>query len=101
MAIIVKPAKTVGVSPKAVLATAVPAISTLVGVLGMWLATGELNRSELVTATVGLSTSLLAGFAAWLGTPGRVRVDREDGFSEVSFLLVLAGIGILFAKLLL
>lgn len=63
---------TVGVSPKAKLATLLPAIAALVAVLIQWAVTGEFDRAELATALTGLSTSVFAFLGAYLGSPGEV-----------------------------
>lgn len=65
------------ISPKAILATAIPAITTLAAVLIQWAITGEFNRPELTTAVVGVASSLLSGLGAYLGAPGNVQVPAE------------------------
>jgi hypothetical protein len=68
----VKQGNTQGVSPKAILAAALPAIATLIGVLGGWAASGEFDRPETVAAVTGLATSVLAFVGAYIGVPGTV-----------------------------
>jgi hypothetical protein len=65
--------ETVGLSPKALLAGAIPALGTLLTVLITALISGELDRSELTIAAVGFSGSLVAALGAYLGAPGDVR----------------------------
>lgn len=67
--------RTVGVSPKAILAAVIPAAGSLIAVAIQWAVTGELDRAELVTALTGFSAALLAGLAAWAGKPGMVDMD--------------------------
>lgn len=64
--------KTQGLSPKAVLAAALPAVTTLVGLLISWVVTGDVDRTALVAALTGVAASLLAGLGAYLGAPGDV-----------------------------
>lgn len=69
---------TMGLSPKAILATSLPAMGTLIALLISWGVTGEIDRQELVIALSGLSGSVLAGVGAWLGVPGMVRYEEES-----------------------
>lgn len=69
--------RTVGLSPKAVLAFLYPLIATAVGVLGSWIVTGEFNDTELRTALAGTGASAVALLGAYLGRPGIVRSDVE------------------------
>lgn len=45
---------------KPYLKAVVPALATLIGVAGQWVATGEFDRAETATAITGGLTSLLA-----------------------------------------
>jgi len=65
------------ISPKTILATAIPAISTLAAVLIQWAVTGEFDKAELTTAIVGVASSLLSGLGAYLGAPGNVEIPGE------------------------
>lgn len=64
---------TEGISPKAALAGAVPALGTLLTVLVTGFVTGEFDRTEEVEAITGLLAALVAGLSAYLGSPGDVR----------------------------
>lgn len=68
------------ISPKAILATALPAIATLAAVLIQWAVSGEFDKAELATAVSGVVASLLSGLGAYLGAPGEVAVlaERSD-----------------------
>lgn len=74
-----EPARTEGISPKAIVATAVPLVATIVGVVVQLLVTGEFDRSELVTAISGASTALLAGGSAAAASPGVVTTPTNVG----------------------
>lgn len=65
------------ISPKAILAAALPALATLAAVLVQWVVTGEFNKPELTTAIVGVVSSALSGLGAYLGAPGQVEVKAE------------------------
>lgn len=64
--------ETVGISPKAKLAAAIPTLLTLAGVLVQWVITGEYDKAELVTSIMGFLTAAGAFAGAWLGGPGQV-----------------------------
>jgi hypothetical protein len=64
---------TQGIAPKAILAAAIPALGTLIATVVLLIVTGEYDRTELATDIVGVSSSLLSGLAAYLGSPGDVR----------------------------
>jgi hypothetical protein len=66
------------VSPKTIIAAAMPALVALVAVLIQWAVTGEYNRPELATLITGLATSLLTGLGSWLAEPGEVVVQIPD-----------------------
>jgi hypothetical protein len=68
----VKQGNTQGISPKAILAAATPALATLIGVLVAWAVSGEFDRLELTAAVTGLSASVLAFAGAYKGAPGNV-----------------------------
>ena len=66
------------VSPKAIAAAVIPAVTALVVVLVWWIVTGELNRPELAIAITGVLTSILTGLGAWLVQPGETIVIPAD-----------------------
>lgn len=63
---------TVGISPKAKLATLFSAVATVLAVVIQWLVTGEYDKAELATTIIGVTNSLLAFAGAFLGAPGDV-----------------------------
>lgn len=67
--------RTVGISPKAKLAGAIPALATLLAVGVHWIVTGEVNSDTLEAGMLGLGLSLLAFGGAYLGVPGTAIVD--------------------------
>jgi hypothetical protein len=67
--------KTIGISPKAVLAFLFPAILTVGGVATSWVQTGNLDTGELRLAVGGLIASGLSLLGAYIGTPGKVTAD--------------------------
>ena len=68
----ITPLETSGLSPKAILAAVLPTLGGVVAVGIQWIATGEFDRAELVTALTAVSTSLLAFLGAYSGSPGTV-----------------------------
>lgn len=70
--------KTVGLSPKAVLAAILPTLGGIVAVLVEWVATGALDRLELATAVSAVAAAVLAFLGAYVGSPGlTVPPDRD------------------------
>lgn len=67
--------KTVGVSPKAVLAFLYPLIAAAIFTAVHWVVTGEFSRSELDIALTGVAASGVAALGAYVGRPGDVRVS--------------------------
>lgn len=65
--------KTIGLSPKAILAFAYPLIAALVTAATSALATGNFSTTEIVVAITGLGTSALALLGAYVGKPGNVK----------------------------
>lgn len=65
--------KTIGLSPKAVLAFFYPLIAALVTAATSALATGNVSTTEIVVAITGLGTSALALLGAYVGKPGTVK----------------------------
>ena len=65
------------ISPKAILATALPALATLAAVIIQWAVSGEFDKAELATAVSGVVASLLSGLGAYLGAPGQVEVPAQ------------------------
>jgi hypothetical protein len=65
--------KTVGLSPKAILAAVYPTLGGLVAILVQWIATGTLDRAELATAVGAVLAALLAFAGAYRGKPGEVQ----------------------------
>jgi hypothetical protein len=68
--------RTIGLSPKAVLAFLFPLVSTVCATVAVWVNSGTFNAAELRTALAGTITSAAAALGAYLGHPGRV-VDGE------------------------
>jgi hypothetical protein len=68
------------ISPKAILAAALPALATLAAVIVQWAISGEFNKPELTTAIVGVVSALLSGLGAYLGAPGTVAIPAEVSF---------------------
>jgi hypothetical protein len=64
--------KTLGLSPKAVLAFCYPLIATVAASVGSWIVTGNLSTSEIRVALAGLAASGLALLGAYVGRPGNV-----------------------------
>jgi hypothetical protein len=73
---LVRVAKTVGLSPKAVLAFLFPLLSAAAAAVASWIATGNFSDSEIRTALSGLVLSGLALVGAYVGKPGTVKVQR-------------------------
>jgi hypothetical protein len=65
------------ISPKTILAVALPSLATLAAVLVQWAVTGEFDKAELTTAISGVVASLLSGLGAYLGAPGQVQIPAE------------------------
>lgn len=72
----VEPLRTEGLSPKTILAAALPTLGGVIAVLIQWVATGEFDRAELATAVSAVAASVLAGLGAYLGRAGRVIVAQ-------------------------
>lgn len=64
--------RTLGISPKAVLAFLFPLLSAVVAAGVSWLNSGEFNASEIILAVGGLAYSALALLGAYVGKPGNV-----------------------------
>jgi hypothetical protein len=69
--------RTIGISPKAILAFAFPALATVVGAVCDWIISGQLDHTAIRVAISGLLASALAALGAYVGRPGSV--TREDG----------------------
>jgi hypothetical protein len=69
--------RTVGLSPKTIVAGVLPALATIVGLLISWAVTGELDKQELVLALTGFSTALLSALGAYVADPGDVQIVDE------------------------
>lgn len=61
--------RTLGISPKMVLAFLFPAISTIAGTFAYWIVSGDLNVTELRAAGAGLLLSAVAALGAYIGRP--------------------------------
>lgn len=70
-------ARTLGISPKAVLAFIWPTIVTVAGVIASWIVSGNLDTGELRGAAAGLLLAAVAAGGAALGSTGRVRLPRR------------------------
>ncbi|MCA1571653.1 MAG: hypothetical protein LC798_15330 [Chloroflexi bacterium] len=68
--------RTVGISPKAVLAFLYPFVATVAGTIGSWVVTGDFNDAEVRTAVGGLIASAVAYLGAYVGAPGNVKAVR-------------------------
>lgn len=79
------PLKTLGLSPKAILAFAVPAISAGVASVGSFLATSNWNPSETRTLLVGIGAAFLAGVGAFSGRPGNVVPNVQRAASGTTY----------------
>lgn len=67
--------KTVGLSPKTILAFLVPLVSAGIASVGSYLATSDWNPTETRTLLTGAGAAFVAGAAAFLGSPGNVVPD--------------------------
>jgi len=67
--------KTVGLSPKAVLAFLFPAIAAVVASAADWVVSGQFEVTTIRTALAGLLASGLALLGAYVGRPGTVAPD--------------------------
>jgi hypothetical protein len=76
MSTITRVAKTVGLSPKAVLAFLYPLIAAAAGSVVSWISTGTFNAQEIKIAAGGLILSGLALLGAYVGKPGTVKLNR-------------------------
>jgi len=74
--------RTVGLSPKAVLAFLFPFLTAIGAVVISWITTGEWNEQETRVAVAGLVASGLALVGAYVGNPGNV-VSEPDGDQPV------------------
>lgn len=87
--------KTVGISPKAVLAAVLPTLGGVLAVGVQWLATGEFDRAEFATAIGTVAAALLAFAGAYAADPGTVKPsvppyrDGEAGITLLEVLVVL------------
>lgn len=64
--------RTVGFSPKAILAFFTPFLVTVLGTLSSWIVTGDFNEAEIRTALSGVVLALMAALGAYVGNPGKV-----------------------------
>lgn len=71
---IVTALRTVGLSPKAVLAFLYPFLSSLGALAIAYIVTGDFDAFAARMALGGLVASALAALGAWLGKPGDVKV---------------------------
>lgn len=63
---------TIGLSPKAVLAFALPLIAAIAASIADWAVSGQFEVTTIRTALAGLIASGLALLGAYLGKPGNV-----------------------------
>lgn len=73
--------RTNGISPKAVLAFLYPAIAALGTALASWIASGNFNKAEVLTAVGGVILSGVAALGAYIGKPGDIDVPDDTGIS--------------------
>ncbi len=66
--------RTLGISPKAILAFCFPAIASVGGAVTTWIVTGDLDTEALRVAGGGRVGSVLALLGAYLGAPGQTTV---------------------------
>jgi hypothetical protein len=83
--------KTLGISPKAILAFLFPLVASVVAALVNWTVTGHFDTDSVRLTLGGLGTSALAALGAYLGKPGIVVAPKQ---SSVLPLNVLAQAGI-------
>jgi hypothetical protein len=70
--------KTIGLSPKAVLAFLFPLIAAIITSATSALATGHFDTTQIVIAVTGLGSSAIALLGAYLGQPGEIEVIADD-----------------------
>lgn len=71
---VVQPKRTLGLSPKAVLAFLFPTVASVAGVLSTYVGTGHVDTATLRLAGVGLIASAVAALGAAIGQPGKVEL---------------------------
>ena len=74
--------RTIGLSPKAVLAFLYPTIATVAYTTGSWIATGDFNASEVRVALAGLVAAAVAALGAYVAEPGNVRPEGADHIGD-------------------
>jgi uncharacterized membrane protein YhiD involved in acid resistance len=70
--------KTIGMSPKAVLAFLFPFIASLAAAATDWIVSGQLEVTTVRTAVAGLVASGLAFLGAYIGQPGAVATTAAE-----------------------
>lgn len=73
----VQPKRTVGLSPKAVLAFLFPTVASVAGVLSTYVGTGTVDTATLRVAGVGLIAAAVAALGAAIGQPGKVELPAD------------------------
>lgn len=84
-------AKTLGISPKAVLAFLFPLISATAVAVGNWISVGSFDTDSVKAVLAGLVLSGVSALGAWLGKPGTVvpagvavpALQAEDDFTPI------------------
>lgn len=75
--------KTLGISPKAVLAFLFPLVVALGVAVANWIVTGSFDADSVRAALAGLVTSGLALLGAYVGKPGNVAGVKAEGEEAV------------------
>jgi hypothetical protein len=95
--------RTVGLSPKAVLAFCFPLVGAVIAAATDWIITGQFEVTAIRIALAGLGTSGLPLLGAYVGRPGTVEPaassDRPSGEAgqglvEVGIFLCLVFVGV-------
>ncbi len=74
--------KTLGISPKAILALLFPLVAALGAALASWALTGNFNDAEVRTAISGAILSVVSGLGAYIGAPGNVVANTGNDSSD-------------------
>lgn len=86
-------ARTLGLSPKAVLAFIYPALVTASGVIASWIVSGVLDAGELRGAAAGLLLSAVSALGAAIGSTGILRTGKRTAAPVVPSDVLVAAAG--------
>lgn len=98
--------KTIGLSPKAVLAFVFPAVAALLTSAASWAESGEFSTTEIRAAVGGIVLSGIALLGAYVGRPGVVapepdpRAGERGQYDPINLLVVVIVVIILVVLLL-